>query len=462
MDPDEIPTRDGAVFSGWYTDDGKEYVFSSSTPVTNDITLHAKWVITEDTGGKGGGGGKGGKEPPRFTVSFETNGGSPVPEDQIVRSGNRATQPIIPTIDGYLFDRWYEDNDTFLTSYNFSKPVTRDITLYANWVDPGTVDFDSNGGSPVDSKEVFYGKELTELPDPPTRNGFSFVGWYTYDGLPYDLDTLVYAKITLYARWYMNDDYMVKVLNGNFEMGSNENKEVGEYPQHTVTIKKDYYMAKYEVSQELYQSVMGYNPSSSSKGPGFPVDKVNWYEAVEFCNKLSEQCGLTPVYTLSRRNPSNGVYPIKSMTVTVNWNNGGYRLPTEAEWEYAAKERQVNPPYKLYSGGDNPDLVAWYNLNSPGWTQDVKSKTPNSLGIYNMSGNVWEWCWDWYSSNYNESYPTATDPIGPDSGSTRVLRGGCCNSDTKPIRSVNRQNHKPDMANTGSQLMGFRIVCNGP
>jgi formylglycine-generating enzyme required for sulfatase activity len=262
---------------------------------------------------------------------------------------------------------------------------------------------------------------------------------------------------------------MVWVEAGSFKMGSlptDGDVQKGESPQHDVAITKGYYIAKHEVTQELYESVMGYNPSSSSKGDKFPVETVNWYEAVEFCNKLSEQEGLAPVYSLSRRNPATG-FPIKSMTVSANWNNTGYRLPTEAEWEYAAKGGDGSPGNFTYSGSDNLNDVAWYLGNSGNATHEVGT-TPygNGLGIYDMSGNVWEWCWDWYNdSNYYGSLPSLTDPTGPNSGTTRVMRGGCYSSEAIRTRSVNRWRHVPGYntdTNGISEYQGFRIVCNGP
>jgi uncharacterized repeat protein (TIGR02543 family) len=378
MSPDEIPARAGFVFDDWYTDDetfATHYVFSSS-PITEDITLYANW------------------EPvPAFTVNFEINGGSAV-SGQSIESGSTATQPVNPTRGGYIFCGWYTDNKTFSTSYDFSAPVTTDITLYAKWI----------------------------------------------------------------------LDYMVWVPEGSFKMGSlpsDDGALSSEQPQHDVTITKGYYMARYEVTQALFQSVMGNNPSFF-KGANLPVETVNWYEAVEFCNKLSEQEGLIPVYSLSRRTPAAG-YPITGMTVSVNWNNNGYRLPTEAEWEYAARGGNGSPGNYVYSGGNNIDSVAWYLENSGNTTHEVRTKTANGLGIYNMSGNVWEWCWDWYNdSNYYASSPSFTDPTGPGSGSTRVMRGGCFSSLAAVTRSANRFRHIPSYnvdVNGKSEYQGFRIVC---
>jgi uncharacterized repeat protein (TIGR02543 family) len=469
MDPDEIPTRHGATFEGWYTDDGTPYVFSSTNTVTGDITLHAKWEITEHPRPTEP------SEPPIFIVSFETNGGSPVP-DESVRSGSRVTQPSIPTKTGLFFDGWYTNDGAY---YDFSTPVTENITLYAKWVNPVTVNFDTNGGSTISDQVISYDpniKVTVDKPLDPTKSGRKFVGWYTDNetfSKPYDFSEPLTARITLYAKWVL--DYMVWVPEGSFKMGSlptDSDIDDDEKPQHDVTITKGYYMAKYEVSQALFKSVMGYNPSVvSTADSSLPVETVSWYEAVEFCNKLSEQEGLTPVYTLSNKT-SDTTHPIANMRVTVDWNKNGYRLPTEAEWEYAAKGGNGSLGNYKYSGGDNPDLVAWYSVTSGNTTHPVET-TPNGigngLGIFNMSGNVWEWCWDQHSMSYSSN--PVSDPKGPggntvnnSSGGTRVMRGGCYSSLATITRSANRLNHVPNYTvdvSGNSEYQGFRIVCNG-
>ena len=177
---------------------------------------------------------------------------------------------------------------------------------------------------------------------------------------------------------------MIYVEGGTFQMGST-NGGSSEQPIHTVTVSS-FLIGKYEVTQKEWQEVMGYNPSYS-EGDNRPVEKVSWYDAVEFCNKLSEKEGLTPAYT------------INGFDVSCNWSANGYRLPTEAEWEYAAKGGKKSKNYK-YSGSDNIDDVAWYDANSDGRSHDVGTKAPNELGIYDMSGNVWEMCWDSFDNSY--------------------------------------------------------------
>ncbi|MBO5956493.1 MAG: PEGA domain-containing protein [Bacteroidales bacterium] len=192
---------------------------------------------------------------------------------------------------------------------------------------------------------------------------------------------------------------MIAVEGGTFKMGAqssdsggdNYDSEAGdrESPVHDVTLSS-YYIGETEVTQELWQAVMGSNPSNFSGYPQRPVETVSWYDCKEFVTKLNELTG------------------------------ENFRLPTEAEWEYAARGGNRSKGYK-YSGSNTIGNVAWYDSNSGNETHDVKTKQANELGIYDMSGNVWEWCQDWYGSYSSGSQ---TNPTGPTSGSIRVSRGG--------------------------------------
>jgi formylglycine-generating enzyme required for sulfatase activity len=237
---------------------------------------------------------------------------------------------------------------------------------------------------------------------------------------------------------------MVLVKGGTFQMGSTEG-DSDEKPVHSVTVN-NFYISKYEVSQALYQEVMGTNPSYFS-GDNLPVEEVSWYDAVEFCNALSQKEGLTPVYTIS------------GTSVSWNQNANGYRLPTEAEWEYAAGGGSSN---RTKWAGTNSESrlgnYAWYDSNSGNKTHPVGTKQPNSLGLYDMSGNVWEWCWDWHDSDYYSSSPS-TNPAGPYSGSSRVLRGGSWGLNAPSCRVANRYNDYPSYRDSN---LGFRILRNVP
>ncbi len=218
----------------------------------------------------------------------------------------------------------------------------------------------------------------------------------------------------------LNSDNMIYVEGGTFMMGSNEG-EADEKPVHSVTVNS-FYISKYEVTQKEWINIMGSNPSYF-KGDNLPVERVSWNDVQEFIKKLNQKTGQK------------------------------YRLPTEAEWEYAARGGNKSNGYK-YSGSNNKDEVAWYYNNSNSKTHEVGTKAPNELGIYDMTGNVWEWCSDWYDENYYKNSPS-NNPKGPNSGDYRVLRGGSWNYYDSYGRSVNRSRSFPNNWNDND---GFRLV----
>ncbi|MDR2924072.1 MAG: formylglycine-generating enzyme family protein [Treponema sp.] len=248
---------------------------------------------------------------------------------------------------------------------------------------------------------------------------------------------------------------MVRIPGGTFTMGSSDSLDYGASPPHSVTVS-GFYMGKYEVTQEQYEAVTGTNPShfttavsGESGTPGkLPVEQVTWYDAVEFCNKLSEKEGLQQVYTISGRTPATG-YPITSATVTADWSKNGYRLPTEAQWEYACRAGTTTA---YNTGNFIDDYTGWYADNSGIKTHQAGLKPANAWGLYDMHGNVWEWCWDWYGSYSSGS---ETDPTGAISGDCRVLRGGGGAYYQRLLRSVYRIDYYP--YNRGS-FIGFRLV----
>jgi len=212
---------------------------------------------------------------------------------------------------------------------------------------------------------------------------------------------------------------LIFVQGGTFQMGGNERDQ--EKPVHSVTVS-DFYIGKHEVTRKEWKKVTGNMPSSSWGGVNNkPADDISWFEVIEFCNKKSDIDGLNRCYRINKnkKDPNNKSESSPKWIVTCNFNANGYRLPTEAEWEYVARGGNKSKGYK-YSGSNNIDDVAWYSSNST-YTHEVGTKQANELGIYDMSGNVAEMCWDWFGE-YSSS--SQTNPRGPSSGKNRVVRAG--------------------------------------
>jgi formylglycine-generating enzyme required for sulfatase activity len=227
---------------------------------------------------------------------------------------------------------------------------------------------------------------------------------------------------------------MVFIPPGTFRMGSPTN-EVDRYtnegPQTAVTISRGFWMGKYEVMQWEYLAVMGNNPSSFTGDTKRPVERVSWFDATNYCGQLTQR------ERAAGRIPTNSVY----------------RLPTEAEWEYACRGWTST----RFSYGDDPGYAslgnyAWYSANSGSTTHPVGQKLPNPWGLHDMHGNVWEWCQDWW-----DSYPggIAVDPPGPATGSSRVFRGGFWVTPGSYCRSAFRGSTGPQGAD---RTIGFRVL----
>ena len=219
---------------------------------------------------------------------------------------------------------------------------------------------------------------------------------------------------------------MIAVEGGTFQMGATSEQggdaDIDEKPVHSVTLS-DYYIGETEVTQELWQAVMGSNPSNFSENPQRPVEMVSWNDCQEFITQLNQLTGKN------------------------------FRLPTEAEWEYAARGGDRSQGYK-YSGSNTIGNVAWYGDNSNSQTHNVKTKSPNELGIYDMSGNVYEWCQDWYGSYSSGSQ---TNPTGPSSGYGRVYRGGGWFSYARGCRVSDRYYNNPGDA---YYILGLRLCLS--
>jgi formylglycine-generating enzyme required for sulfatase activity len=234
---------------------------------------------------------------------------------------------------------------------------------------------------------------------------------------------------------------LVLIPAGEFLMGSPDSDQGArddEKPQHRVRITQPFYLGAHQVTQGQYQAVMGENPSQFKGSDDLPVEFVSWEDAVAFCNKLSEREGLKPFYQSGRGSQSGG---------------GGYRLPTEAEWEYACR---AGGQTRFSFGGDDASLAeyAWFVFNSFGKTHPVGQKRANAFGLYDVHGNVWEWCGD---GNGADCYPHSpdADPAGPPGAEDRVDRGGSWSSFPQDCRAANRNGGRPGFRNHD---LGFRVA----
>ncbi len=247
---------------------------------------------------------------------------------------------------------------------------------------------------------------------------------------------------------------------GSFLRGSSDDDKdasTDEKPRHEVRITRSFYLSVFEVTQAQYEAVMGKNPSYfSATGGGknsvagqstgqHPVENVSWLDAVLFCNKLSEREGLKPFYAIDGENVR-----------VPDWNGTGYRLPTEAEWEYTCRAN-ASPPTR-YSFGDNAAELGeygWFDGNAQNRTHPVGEKKSNGFGLHDMHGNVWEWCWDLYNEHYYVNNSSYVDQIGPETGNARVLRGGSWGDLAAFARSARRDRNAPAGHNL---FFGFRLA----
>jgi sulfatase modifying factor 1 len=289
--------------------------------------------------------------------------------------------------------------------------------------------------------------------------------------------TTVRVKITV-------DDEMVLIPAGSFDMGDTFNEgESDELPVHAVFVSA-FYIDKFEVTKSKWDDVYtwaienGYSfeRSGTSKATNHPVHTITWYDMVKWCNARSEKEGKTPCYYTDVT--KTAVYRTGQLAVVnnwVNWEANGYRLPTEAEWEKAARGGAAGHRFpwsdsdtithsraNYYSSssysydvsptrGSHPD----YDTGDDLYTSPVGSFAANGYGLYDMAGNVYEWCWDWYGSSYYSSSP-GSDPRGSASGPYRVLRGGSWGRSAHRTRCANRSDRAPGSSNYG---LGFRCVC---
>jgi len=449
--------QEGYSFSGWYTEDHSLWDFAADQ-ITQNMTLYAEWSVIYYTVVFNMG----------IIDSYQVNqdviygGGDQNPENQSIAYGGRIIEPLDMTrdslaiVDGYGFDGWYWCADSGTPA------VSQDIR---EWV------FENNTVGPA----------------------------YTAAGT---------TNINLYPRWIKDQKYLdyadsyPRVDNGNlvwvrkgyFSMGSSKSVSSGypvPRPVHQVTLTQGFFAGMYLITQQQYVKVMGYNPSSiTTNSVNNPVNRVTWLDAIMFCNKLTDMennakgAGLQKVYTIDESSivladgskwPPVSNQTIISAKVTINWDANGYRLPTEAEWEYTARSGKGSPGDYDWAGSNTASEVAWYGgtggTASDRTTHPVGLLKPNNLRTFDMSGNVCEWCWDEFDSHYYSTSPVS-DPKGPglntvvinDPGQDtyRVRRGGSWNHVENNTRTFLRDSFQPTDTNmTNFWTIGFRVV-RGP
>lgn len=362
---------------------------------------------------------------------------------------------VIPPDSGYIFTKFEFENSLCPINYyvnsgfiNKTPKIQTLKIIQPNGGEVFVVGSDTmitwEGISPDDYVKIEY----------TTDNGISWILIAdTVKGLEYNWkiprtpSDKCLARITFQIKYDLDLDDMVLIPAGKFIMGNTGATYVSDYetPTREVTITRDFLMCKYEVTQKKFVELMGSNPSPRL-GDSLPVERVTWYEAVEFCNKLSEKRGLQPCYS------GSGDY------IVCDFSSNGYRLPTEAEWEYACKANTTtdlflgNLKYEgCFPADENLSKIGWFCGNTT-IEQIVGRKMKNPFGLYDMNGSVCEWVWDWIAF-----YPhfSQTDPKGPENGTYRAVRGGAWSSYAANCRSANRHfGYTPDTRH----VFGFRIV----
>ena len=449
------PEKSGFTFIGWYLDSGLNTKAVFPLVISKDTTLYAAYKQN-------------------FTITFETNGGSAVnPVSCYVLNESPESTKIDKSLGG-----WYLDSEcTDEKKVTFPFYPTEDVTLFAKWVsEMFTITYNANGatsGIVPDAVQVEKGSSfiISANTGNLTKTGYAFTKWSTStDGTSGQTYAPGYSLIPsknmmLYAQWGKDYAAMVTVPGGSFYLGDPEDGT--SRPKITLS---SFQIAQYELTYELWLEVYrwakdnGYNLTSASKGYAandaykdfVPATNISWNMACVWLNAYSEYKGLEPVYYRG-----NAVWKDDSNTGTVTWyqTKNGYRLPTECEWEFAAGGGSETEHDKyIYAGSNTIEEVAWYSSNSGSEAHKVGTKKANALGLYDMSGNVAEWCFDHYA---DWGTGELTNPVHW-SGDHLVLKWGSLYSNSSENEIYYRDTYYYGYSESNSRIkwVGIRIARN--